>query len=109
MTDTARWSWITFVSGLLGSLALLELPALGAFALAVIALLSVKLGRAALSWLLIGVGTGIVLLLGQAQIRCAQDAHCTAPDVTAWLVISGLSLFAGVLLLTLSRLHFAQR
>jgi chromate transport protein ChrA len=106
--DTGRWFRITFVSGLLGAFALLEAPALGLLVLAVIALLSMRLGRDALSGLLIGVGAGVIVLLGQAQLRCAQDAHCTAPDVTVWFVCAALATLAGVLLLMSVRLRVTR-
>lgn len=97
MTGAGRWSRITFVSGFLAALVLLVLPAVALLLLAGIALLSVRLGRAMLSALFIGVGAGIVVWLGQARIRCALDTHCTAPDLTVWFVGAALALFAGLL------------
>ena len=46
---------------------------------------------------LVGFGAMWLLLIGQASLRCANDATCTQPDVTPWLVISAVILGSGVL------------
>jgi len=46
---------------------------------------------------LVGFGAVWLLLISQASFRCSNDATCTQPDVTPWLVISAVILGAGVL------------
>lgn len=83
----------------MSGLAVLELATLGLVVAVGIGALSMKQGRAALSGFLVGLGLGISLLIGQAQLRCGQDPHCFGPDVTAWFVAAALALLAGVLLI----------
>ncbi len=97
-SSARRW-WIGLAAGVLSALALLELATLGVIIIAVVAVLSMKQGRAAVSGLLVGLGLGIFLLLGLAQLRCGQDPHCSGPDVSAWFVAAAVALPAGVLLI----------
>jgi formate-dependent nitrite reductase membrane component NrfD len=38
-----------------------------------------------------------LLVIGQASVRCANDATCSQPDITPWLAIGVVILCSGIL------------
>jgi hypothetical protein len=44
----------------------------------------------------IGFGVGMLLVLGQAAIRCTFDASCTQPDLFSWVRVGVGFLILGI-------------
>jgi len=104
MTRSGRWARATFGIGFLVALVLLERPTAGIALFLVTALASLKLGRSPLAALLIGVGVGVFVWLGQAEIRCAADAHCArGTDTTPWFAGAALTTAIGATTLVFGR------
>ena len=75
------------------------MPTLGLVAATLaLAYFTTRFGRIGASGVLVGLGTGVVVITGQAQIRCALASGCTAPDVTALFLLASAVIAIGVTL-----------
>lgn len=101
-----RTAWLAgLTAGALGGLLALELPVIGYAILVAFAGPALVVGprRAALGGLLLGAGALALLLLGRADLACAEfnegvGQGCVAPDLTPWRVVGGASVMIGLIL-----------